>query len=87
MAKSKSKGKKTTTGFNSGAKPKKSNPFEVKVIKTKNDTLNTKVRRFQKSAPNQSRSKAKKMRDDTLGKEFKNRLKRNNFVDARLSAK
>lgn len=38
-------------------KEKKVNPFELKVIKSKRDTLNTKIRKHQISKPGQSRVK------------------------------
>merc|ERR1712136_30090 len=81
------KKKNTDKIRNKEKKVKPTNPFEYKVVKTKFETLNTKIRKHQKSKPGQSRMRAAKIFDDTIGADFRKRNRKNVFVDSRINAK
>merc|ERR1711962_946627 len=68
-------------------KEKKVNPFELKVIKSKRDTLNTKIRKHQISKPGQSRVKNRQIQDQTIGVEWNKRNRKNVFHDGRIDTK
>jgi hypothetical protein len=55
MAKSKNKKFDADKARAKNFKKKSVNPFELKVVKSKYETLNTKLRKHQKSQPGQSR--------------------------------
>ena len=87
MAKSKNKKLNSDKIRAKGKKVKAPNPFEYKVAKTKFETLNTKIRKHQKSQPGQSRIRANQIREQTIGVEYKRKHKKNIFVDGRINAK
>ncbi|CAG5123903.1 unnamed protein product [Candidula unifasciata] len=60
------------------------NPFEVKVNKVKHSVVNKHLQKWEKGIPGVSRSKAVKMRKDTLLKELHHMKKANSLLDKRF---
>jgi len=63
------------------------NPFEYKITKAKRVTLNTKVQKAQISRPGQSRVRHRQIQDETLMVEYKNKNRKNVFIDNRIDKK